>query len=69
MHFQRGYDQPSVAWLGWVAIVGPLTSSTVFWVVSGGWVWAQRPRNRLASGLCLVGGHALFAVRGVLLCG
>ncbi len=68
MHFQRGYDQPYAAWLTWAAIVDLVTFSTVLWVVSGIWIWARRPRKRLAGGLCLVAGCVLFAVLSVLLC-
>ena len=64
LHFQRGYNRPYSAYLPWVAwalIVDVVTISTVFWVISGVYIWARRPRKRLLGGICLAAGCLLFA--------
>jgi hypothetical protein len=65
LHFQRGYNRPYSAylpWVTWASIVDAVTISTVFWVISGVYIWARRPRKRLLGGVCLAGGCLLFAI-------
>jgi hypothetical protein len=64
LHFQHGYSKPYSAYLPWgiwAMIVDVVTVSTVFWVISGVYIWARRPRKRLLGGGCLVAGCLLFA--------
>jgi len=65
LHFQHGYSQPYTAypssWI-WALILDTASVSTVFWVISGVYIWARRPRKRLLGGLCLGAGCLLFAV-------
>ena len=64
LHYQHGYSRPYSAylpWGTWALIVDLVTVSTVFWVVSGVYIWARRPRKRLPGGACLVAGCLLFA--------
>ena len=57
----RGYAQHVAL------IVDAVTASTVFWVLSGVYIWARRPRKRLLGGLCLAGGCLLFAFLAISL--
>ncbi len=68
LHFQREYQ--AGFWVNnlWALTVDAVTSSTVLWVVTGIYLWARRPRRRLAGGLCLAAGCLLFAVLVILLC-
>ena len=64
LHYQHGYSRPYSAylpWGTWALIVDVVTVSTVFWVISGVYIWARRPRKRLLGGICLVAGCLLFA--------
>jgi hypothetical protein len=62
--YQAGYWAPSL----WAATVDAVTGSTLLWVVSGIYLWARRPRRRLAGGLCLAAGGLVFLVLVILLC-
>ncbi len=65
LHYQHGYSQPWLAylpWGTWALIVDLVTTSTVFWVLSGVYIWARRPRKRLLGGICLAAGCLLFAI-------
>ncbi len=68
LHFVMGNGQSSWITSVWALVVDAVTVSTVLWVVSGVYIWARRPRKRLAGGLCLGAGCALFGVLVVLLC-
>ena len=68
LHFQHGYSQPYATQWVWAIVVDVVTSSTVIWIISGIWLWARRPRNRRAGGLCMVAGTLLFAGLAILLC-
>jgi len=64
LHYQHGYSRPYSAYLPWgiwALIVDVVTISTVFWVISGVYIWARRPRKRLLGGICLAAGCLLFA--------
>jgi len=68
LHFQHGYDRPYadyLPWAAWAFIVDVVTVSTVFWVISGVYLWARRPRKRILGGVCLAAGFLLFAVLAV----
>ena len=72
LHFQHGYFKPrlvNMPWLIWGIVVDAVTISTVLWVITGIYIWARRPRKRLAGGLCLIAGSLLFAVLAILMCG
>lgn len=63
LHFQHGYSQPYSAYPSsgtWALVVDVVTVSTVFWVISGVYIWARRPRKRLLGGVCLAAGCLLF---------
>jgi len=68
LHFQHGYGQPYFAPLVWGVAVDAVTVSTVIWIISGIWLWARRPRQRLLGGACLIAGSLLFVLLAVLLC-
>lgn len=68
MHFQHGYTQPYFAHLTWAIIVDVIAISTVIWVISGIYLWARRPRERLLGAICLAGGILLFVGLAILLC-
>ena len=68
LHFQHEYQSGYWVTNLWAATVDAVTGSTVLWVVSGIYLWARRPRRRLAGGLCLAAGCLLFAVLALLLC-
>jgi len=64
LHFQHGYHPPYsdyLPWATWAFIVDAVAISTIFWVISGVYIWARRPRKRLLGGICLVAGCLLFA--------
>ncbi len=64
LHFQHGYTQPYSAYPSsgiWALTVDVVTASTVFWVISGIYIWARRPRKRLLGAVCLASGCLLFA--------
>lgn len=64
LHFQHGYSRPYTAylpWATWALIVDVAALSTVFWVISGVYIWARRPRKRVLGGVCLASGCLLFA--------
>jgi hypothetical protein len=67
LHFQHSY-RPYFAHWAWALIVDATTTSTILWLISGIYLWARRPRRRLAGGLCLIAGTVLFAILAVLLC-
>ena len=70
LHFQHGYHQPYSAylpWATWALIVDVVTISTVFWVISGVYIWARRPRKRLLGGICMVAGCLLLAFLAISL--
>ncbi|MCX6929958.1 MAG: PepSY-associated TM helix domain-containing protein [Verrucomicrobia bacterium] len=67
LHFQHGY-RPAFAHWAWAAVVDFSAISTLIWVISGIYLWARRPRQRLLGGLCLIAGILLFAALTLLLC-
>jgi hypothetical protein len=68
LHFQHGYTQPYFVQWTWAVLVDVVSISTVVWVVSGIYLWARRPRTRLAGGLCMSAGILLFIGLAILLC-
>jgi len=68
LHFGRGYDRRYLAATVWALSVDAVIVSTWFWIVSGIYIWARRPKKRLWGGICLVAGGLLFAVLAILLC-
>ena len=68
LHFARGYDRRYIPAAVWALSVDTVVVSTWFWVVSGVYIWARRPKKRLWGGSCLAGGSLLFAVLVLLLC-
>lgn len=66
-HFQSGY-RPYFAHAAWAVIVDVTTTSTILWLITGIYLWARRPRQRLLGGLCLIAGTVLFAILAALLC-
>lgn len=68
LHFVRGYDRRYLAAAGWALSVDVVVISTWFWVISGVYIWARRPKKRAAGGICLVAGGLLFAGLVILLC-
>ena len=68
LHFIRGNEYRYGATIAWAVTVDVAAVSTWFWIVSGIYLWARRPRNRTWGGICLVGGIVLFVVLVILLC-
>lgn len=68
LHFHAGYAQPYFVDRAWGMIVDLVGTSLWFWIISGIYIWARRPRKRLAGGLCLAAGILLFAGLVILLC-
>lgn len=68
LHFRHGYRQPYLAHIVWAVVVDATCISIGFWVVSGIYIWARRPRKRLLGGICAVLGSLLFVGLAVLLC-
>lgn len=67
MHFQHGYHRLYPVPVIWAVAVDAVALSIVVWVISGIYLWARRPRRRLAGGVCLVAGILLFTGLAVLL--
>ncbi len=68
LHFRGGYAQPYFAHVTWAVLVDVVSVSMWLWIVSGIYLWARRPRKRIAGGVCAVGGSVLFVWLVVLLC-
>jgi hypothetical protein len=68
LHFKAGYGQSYPAHVVWAAVVDIVTLSIAFWVVSGVYIWARRPKKRLLGGVCVVGGSVLFIALVLALC-
>ena len=68
LHFIRGNEVPSWANMTWAVTVDVAALATWFWVISGIYIWARRPRRRVWGWICLVGGGLLFVVLAVLVC-
>lgn len=68
LHFGRGYDWRYPAFVAWAISVDLVVISTWFWIVSGIYIWARRPKRRFWGGVCLVGGGLLFVLLVALLC-
>ena len=68
LHFVRGYDGRYPAAAVWALFIDVVVISTWFWVVSGVYIWARRPKKRVLGGISLAGGGLLFAVLVMLLC-
>jgi hypothetical protein len=67
LHFQHRY-RPYFAHLAWAIVVDATALSTVFWVISGIYLWARQRSQRLLGGICLIAGLVLFTVLAILLC-
>ena len=68
LHFIRGNEYRYGATVAWAVTVDIAAISTWFWIVSGIYLWAGRPRNRVWGGICLGGGALLFLILAVLIC-
>lgn len=68
LHFIRGYDFPYWSTFLWAVTVDGVAISTWIWIVSGIYLWARRPKNRVWGGICLVAGLVLFAVLVAFIC-
>lgn len=68
LHFKGGYQQPYLAHILWAVVVDAVAVTMVFWVVSGIYIWARRPRKRLLGGICIAAGCLLFLLLVILLC-
>jgi hypothetical protein len=68
LHFIRGNEYRYGATIAWAVTVDIAAFSTWFWIVSGIYIWARRPKNRIGGGICLVGGGLLFVVLAILIC-
>lgn len=68
LHFKGGYGQPYPAHLLWAVIVDSVALSIVFWVASGVYIWARRPKKRLLGGIVLLGGNLLFIALVIAFC-
>jgi len=68
LHFVRGYDGRYLAATVWALSIDFVVASTWFWVVSGVYIWARRPKKPAWGGLCLAAGGLLFTVLVILLC-
>jgi hypothetical protein len=65
-HFGRGYDGRYLGSVVWAVSIDAVTLSTWFWVISGVYLWARRPKKRW-GGVCLVAGGLFFAWLWLLL--
>ena len=68
LHFVRGFDGRYLAAAVWAVCIDVVVISTWFWVISGIYLWARRPKKRALGGACLAAGGLLFAGLVVLLC-
>jgi len=68
LHFGRKYDWRYPAATAWAISVDSVVVSTWFWIVSGIYIWARRPKRRFWGGVCLVSGGLLFGLLVALLC-
>jgi hypothetical protein len=68
LHFIRGNEYHSAATIAWALTVDVACVSTAFWIVSGIYLWARRPRNRGWGAICLVGGGLIFLVLALFIC-
>jgi hypothetical protein len=68
LHFIRGNEYRYGATIAWAVTVDVAAASTWFWIVSGIYIWARRPRNRAWGGICLAVGSLLFVGLAILLC-
>ena len=69
LHFRHGYPAGNY-WAEWIwgATVDAVGLSMWFWVVSGVYIWARRPKKRVLGGVLLVAGLSLFALLTACLC-
>ena len=67
LHFGRGYDWRYPTSVLWAFSVDFVVASTWFWLISGVYIWARRPKKRALGAVCLAAGILLFAVLAVLL--
>lgn len=68
LHFKGGYGQPYPAHLIWAVLVDAVALSMAFWVASGIYIWARRPKKRLLGGVCVFGGSVLFIALVLAFC-
>jgi hypothetical protein len=68
LHFKAGYGQSYPEHVVWAAVVDVVALSIAFWVVSGVYIWARRPKKHLLGGVCVVGGSVLFIALVLALC-
>ena len=68
LHFGHGYDWHYPARALWPVSVDLVVISIWFWIVSGIYIWARRPKRRFWGGVCLVAGVVFFALLVALLC-
>lgn len=68
LHFRGGYQQNYLGSIAWAVMVDVVALSLWFWIVSGIYIWARRPRKRLLGGVCVVAGSLLFGSLVMLLC-
>ncbi len=61
MHRRRGFQHPYVLDDIWAFIVDLFIAATLFWVVSGVWLWWELKVTRVLGALALATGVALFA--------
>ncbi|NUQ64150.1 MAG: hypothetical protein HUU20_16890 [Pirellulales bacterium] len=59
-HFGRGYDGRYLGSVVWALSIDAVTVSTWFWIISGVYLWARRPK-KTSGAVCLVAGCLLFA--------
>ena len=68
LHFGRGYDWRYPTSVVWAFSVDFVVASTWFWLLSGIYLWARRPKKRVLGAVVLGGGCLLFAGLVWLLC-
>ncbi len=68
LHFVHGYGQPYWTHRLWGATVDAVAVAIWFWVLSGIYIWARRPKKRLLGGVLLVAGLLAFATLTAGLC-
>ena len=68
LHFGRGYASRYAAATAWALSVDAVAISTWFWVISGIYLWARRPKQRALGWTCLIAGGAVFALLVAMLC-
>lgn len=68
LHFGRGYDWRYPTSVAWAFSVDCVVASTWFWLLSGIYIWARRPKKRILGGVFLGGGCLLFVGLVWLLC-